>query len=304
MAQDRPRTTLSEHLSGWYRVAVGAVVELDANVYRADLSDGRSWVARCLPPAAQQAAETTALLLRRLESSPFPAERLAHPDPVSEMGGSPVLVTEFVHGPRAPGTLRMFAALGAMLGGLHSRSGEALPPGGAWHHLVPGQGTPRDEIRAAIRLLDETEGDPAARLTLRSELASLDDAEDLPQGVVHPDFVPFNVIRSPEYGPVVIDWLGAGRGPRLWSLGFLLWAAGSRNLEFVVAVAARYRERVSPTDDELDRLPDAVRGRALTIDAWSAAHGRLTWSEAVRRLDRAEATAERIAARARAAFRE
>jgi Ser/Thr protein kinase RdoA (MazF antagonist) len=210
----------------------------------------------------------------------------------------PVLLTEFVAGPRAPGTPRMFAVLGGLLGALHARSGHGVAAGGAWHRLVP-QGTPREEIAAARALLERAEGDPAARQTLDSELSRLDDCSGLPHGVVHPDFVPANVIRSPERGPVVVDWAGSGRGPRLWSLGFLLWAAGARGLDLVDAVLSRYRRHVELTAAELHRLPDAIRARPLTIDCWSAANGRLDWADAVQRVDRTAERAEQIARRVR-----
>jgi Ser/Thr protein kinase RdoA (MazF antagonist) len=286
---------LAPHLAERYGVTVDGIVRLDQDVFRVD---GPSWVARCFPPGSGGAAAATAGLLRRLAPTPFPAERLAHDEPVSVCGDRPVLVTEFVTGRRAPGTPRMFGALGALLGALHARSGQSLPAGGGWHHLVP-QGTPGDEIAAARALLERAEGDPAARQTLDSELCVLDDCSDLPHGVVHPDFVPVNVIRSPDRGPVVVDWAGSGRGPRLWSLGFLLWAAGTRDLNLVDAVLTRYRGQVELTAAELDRLPGAIRARPLTMDCWSAAHGRMDWASAVQRLDPAHERADQIARRVR-----
>jgi aminoglycoside phosphotransferase (APT) family kinase protein len=211
---------LVAHLTERYAVTATRLVVLDENVYRVD---GPGWVARWMRPGSEDAAQATARLLRRLEVTPFPAERLADGQPVSVLDDRPVLVTRFVEGNPAPRTPRMFAALGSLLGALNTRPGEMLPPGGGWHHLIP-QGTPADEIAAAVAMLESADGDPAARRTLIQELGELDACEDLPHGIVHPDFVPANVIRSPEHGPVVIDWAGSGRGPRLWSLGFLLWA--------------------------------------------------------------------------------
>lgn len=285
---------LAQHLTRHYGVTVEGVTALDEDVFRVD---GPSWVARRFPPGSEDAVASTAHLLRRLADTPFPAERLAHAEPVSLFEDRPVLVTEFVAGRRAPATPRMYTALGALLGALHARPGESLPAGGGWHHLVP-QGSPRDEIDAARALLASAEGDPAARQTLDLELADLDDCADLPHGIVHPDFDPVNVIRSPD-GAVVVDWAGSGRGPRLWSLGFTLWGAGFRGIELVDAVLAGYRRHVELTPDELDRLPDAVRARALTLDCWAVAHGRLEWAHAVQRLDRAQDRAEQIAGRVR-----
>lgn len=286
---------LVEHLTGRYGVRIDAVVPLDDNVFRLE---GPSWVVRRFPPDCYDAAETTATLLRRLAATPFPAERLAHTDAVSTCENRPLLVTEFVPGRRASGTARMFAVLGGLLGALNARPGDTLPPGGGWHHLVPQGGTPRDEIAAARALLAEVHGDPAARQTLDRELVRLDDCSDLPPGVVHPDFVPANVIRCPGRGPVVVDWAGSGRGPRLWSLGFLLWAAGARGLDMVDAVLNAYRRHVELTDSERDHLVNAIRARPLTMDCWSAAQGRIDWATAVQRLDRVEERAHQIASRA------
>ena len=43
---------------------------------------------------------------------------------------------------------------------------------------------------------------------------------------VRPDFVLANAIPTADQRLAIIEWIGAGRGPRLWSLGFLLWASG------------------------------------------------------------------------------
>jgi Ser/Thr protein kinase RdoA (MazF antagonist) len=290
---------LARHLVQRYGVAVDRLVALDQDVFRAD---GPEWVVRRFPQGTDRAVAATADLLDRLAPTAFPAERLAHAEPVSVCADRPVLVTEFVAGRPAPSTPRMFAALGAYLGGLHARPGHDLPPGGGWHHLVP-QGGPAEEIAAAVSLLEAADGDQAARRTLVDELRSLDDGADLPQGIVHPDFVPANVIRRPGQGIVVIDWAGSGRGPRLWSLGFLLWAAGSHDLSLVDAVVGHYRDRVQLTADEQDRLPDAIRARPLTIDSWSVAHRRLDAAVAVQRLDRRIDLAEAIADRVRRAIR-
>jgi len=286
---------LATHLADRYGVHVERLVELDQEVFRVD---GPSWVARRFSPDAVEAVSGTAEILRRLAETPFPAERLAHEEPVSACGGRPVLVTEFVPGSHAPPTRRVFAGLGGLLGALNARAATTMPPGGGWHHLVP-QGTVRDEIAAALSMVENADGDPDARQTLGDELRGLDDCSDLPHGFVHPDFVPVNAIRSPEGGLTIVDWVGSGRGPRLWSLGFLLYAAGARSLDLIDAVLGYYRRHVELTPAELERLPDAIRARPLTLSCWSAAHGRATWATAVEQLDPLEDLAEDIAGRAR-----
>ena len=217
-----------------------------------------------------------------------------------------MLVTGFV-APAAPLTRgRPAALLGGMLGALHARPGTGLRRGGAWHHLSF-SGGPREEIAAAARLLDDAAGEvPVRRLgmfdRLREAVEQADDCDDLPHALVHPDFVPANAIPTSDRRLVIVDWTGAGRGPRLWSLGFLLWAAGARHPRLLDVAIRRYRRRVSLEPEELARLEGAIAGRPLMLDCWSVCHGRLSLTAAVERLDGDRERVRRIAARAREAF--
>ena len=72
---------------------------------------------------------------------------------------------------------------------------------------------------------------------------------------------------------MLVDWTGGGRGPRLWSLGFLLYSVGARDdLARVDRAVAGYRQRVAPPA-ELDRLAAAVRARPVIFAAWGLLHG-------------------------------
>jgi hypothetical protein len=62
------------------------------------------------------------------------------------------------------------AYLGGLLGRLHAWPGDGLRPGGAWHHLVP-QGSPTEEIEAALTLLNATDSRPELSEAVR-ELAA------------------------------------------------------------------------------------------------------------------------------------
>jgi len=284
---------LPSHLEERYGISVASVAGLDVGVLRVERRDGPSWVARVFAARRPiEAVEGDARILRALESARFPAERCAHAEPTSTLEGQGVLVTEYVDGRRAASGGRTFAVLGALLGLLHQHSGANTRPGGGWHHLAP-QGTPGDEIAAAAAWLDERRprvlGTQLARHDrLRAELELADDGADLPQAFVHPDFVPVNAVAAADGGLVIVDWTGAGRGPRAWSLGWLLFAAGARDLRLVDAALARYRAHIALEPRELARLAGAIRARALTIDCWSLCVGRLTLADV---LDRAAATA-------------
>jgi Ser/Thr protein kinase RdoA (MazF antagonist) len=230
------------------------------------------------------------------------------------LDGQSVLVTEFVAGvPRSerPETIRNaggLAALGWLLGRLHTLpSAPALArAGGAWHHLA--DGSPADEIAALADLLAASApraGSPGAAgyRRLQEEVAGLDGASGLPESFVHPDFVLANVVATPENRLVLVDWTGAGRAPRAWSLAFLLWSVGyGGDLGRVDRTVAGYRRHVAPEPEELERLEALIRVRPTVFDAWAFCTGRKTLEQVTAGIAASRETAAAIAVRARAAF--
>jgi methyltransferase (TIGR00027 family) len=214
--------SLASHLQATYDIGVERLHQLDVGVHRADLRDGRRWIARVFAASRPfDAAQAETSVLRFLAEAGFPAERCAHPEPVSAHHGQAVVVTEHVTGKTPPASQATFRALGDLLGRLHAltpASGLALRPGGAWHHLA--HGGPREEIVAATALLDDAGPRvPASRqaqfAALREELVHADACDGLPHALVHPDFVPANAIAAATGGMVIVDWAGVGLGPRL-----------------------------------------------------------------------------------------
>jgi methyltransferase (TIGR00027 family) len=301
---------LPRHLGEAYGIVVNRIRELDAGVFRVERRDGPDWVARVFPAARPlEASRGDAEILQFLERADFPAERCADAEPVTSHQGQGVLVTEHVTGPRVKGRRSDFDLLGDLLGRLHTlpaSGGAGSRPGGAWHHLVF-QGTPRDEIAATVALLDDAGGRVAKSQSshyemLREAVSGAEDCDDLPQALIHPDFVPTNAIAAASSGgPMLVDWTGAGRGPRLWSLGFLLWAAGARNLGAVDSVVSGYRRHVELEAAELARLAPAIAARPLIFASWGFSTGRESLADVVERLPSIRADAERIAARVGAA---
>lgn len=155
-----------------------------------------------------------------------------------------------------------------------TRDGLALPPGGGWHRLGM---TPSEEIDEALRLGGEVGAPVNEVLEL---LASADDAAGLPESIVHADLTPPNAVPQGTEPPVIIDWVGVGRGPRVWPLAFLLHAAGPHAAPLAVD---RYTRSVRLTDEEWSRLPGVMLARPLTLDLWSVAHERLTGRQAATR---------------------
>jgi Ser/Thr protein kinase RdoA (MazF antagonist) len=302
---------LPAHLEQQYGIEVAGVTELDVGVYRVTQAEASDWVARVFPAARPvSAAEGDARVLQALAQGGFPAERCAAGSPVSVLDGQAVLVTEFLAGERPRGNGRTYAILGALLGRLHARAGEGLPPGGGWHHLALA-GTPADEIAVAQSLLAELEA--AAGVRDADGFAVLDEALEaaaattvgLPEAFVHPDFVPVNAITRPDEAegpPTIVDWTNAGRGPRVWSLGFVLWAAGARDLRLVDAFVSRYRRHASLAEAELAALPVAIAARPLTMSIWGLAVGRGQVAKAGSDHHAVARQAQEIASRARRAF--
>jgi Ser/Thr protein kinase RdoA (MazF antagonist) len=99
-------------------------------------------------------------------------------------------------------------------------------------------------------------------------------------GLIHPDFVLANVVATPG-GMVLVDWAGAGRGPRLWSLAFLLYVEAAKDPRRAGAVLLGYREHVTLEPEELDRLAAVAQARPLILGAWSVCMGQATPTEAM-----------------------
>jgi Ser/Thr protein kinase RdoA (MazF antagonist) len=310
----QPAQRLRSHLEATYAIQVETMTDLDLGVWRVGRGDGPDWVARWFP--ARRPAEAVAgdaEILRYLAAHDFPAERCAVAEPVSALDGRPVLVTTWAdpvprhqrrEAIRAAGGL---GRLGALLGRLHALppgEGALARPGGGWHHLADGR--PAAELAAAARMLADAArvipaDQRAAYAALGGEVGALDAGDGLPEALTHPDFVLANVVATTD-AMVLVDWAGAGRGPRLWSLAFLLYAEGAKDPRRVDVVLAGYRRHVALTGEELDRLAGLIQARPLVLAAWAVCTGRTAPGEAVASAVETKALAETIVARARKAL--
>jgi Ser/Thr protein kinase RdoA (MazF antagonist) len=273
---------LLAHLRDRYGIDPAAATKLSVHktyVFRIDRNDGGPWVARAFPPARPRAGvEGDAAILGFLERQDYPAERLAVDGAVSDFDGSAVLVTRFVEGARLPDGAAKFAMMGDLLGRLH-----ALPyddsvsrPGGASGEDPRREGTPRQDLLAALSLLDAVDTKVAATERarferLRDRVRSADDGHGLPEGLLHGNLLhaPDHAVLS-EQGPVAINWKASGRGPRLADFAYLIWGTGAwnprrPNQESIDAAVNAYRRHVEPTDEELDRLEAVMYIRTLYL---------------------------------------
>lgn len=279
--------TLAAHLQGIYGVPVTGARELDVGVHRVERSDGSTWIARVFPAArSPDAVREDAELLAWLRGAGIPAERPAAPDPVSVHEGQAVLVTECAPGRQPPAGPASSERLGVLLARIHTLPADAPPanrPGGAWHHLLF-DATVADELAAAATLLHDARhrvppGGEADYERLHEALDSARVPPDLPTGVVHPDFVPRNLLQAADGSLTVVDWSGAGLGARLVSLGCLLWSVAGHGPS-LDAAARGYASKVAVEPAELDHLPAAMAVRPAVLACWTFATGRSSVTDA------------------------
>jgi Ser/Thr protein kinase RdoA (MazF antagonist) len=291
--------TLPAHLDEAFGIAAAKVQQLDVGVFRVDRVTGTPVVARLFSARRAHAAVLGDLaVLEQLRAAGFPAERPFGPQALSRHEGQSVLVTHFVRA--APQPARPagdpVVALGSLVGQLHRLgrpAGAADRPAGALHHYA--EGTPADELSAARRWLRDIEPRVAAAdrdqlEVLRRALADADDATGLPEAFVHPDPVPKNTVFTRD-GPVLVDWAGAGRGPRLASLALVLrssWA-GPRFMR-------GYAASVELDAEERRRAPDILMTRALIDIAFRVCREPAKIGPQVRRLSAVRKRADALAA--------
>lgn len=248
--------------------------------------DGPAWVARVFSSPADTVSRVDgdAEILRFLASHNFPAERLAHEEPVSVLDGAGVIVTEFVDG--FPGTNEgrlewhsVTYELASILGRLHAlptaggavaRDGGSDEHGGGFY-----VGRPKQDLAAAMGFLLSVEDAvaPEGREKfewLRDQVENADDAEGLPEALTHGNYHAWAAVGKPG-NIVIVGWAGAGRGPRLPALAWLLRTSAEANADEggpeanVDAAVRGYREHVQLTDEELDRLAGVLNIKPLWL---------------------------------------
>jgi Ser/Thr protein kinase RdoA (MazF antagonist) len=276
---------LQAHLEAHYGIEVRGIAELDAGVFRIDRADGPSWVARVFPPARpRDRLLGDADVLRLVQRHGIPAERCAHPSPVSAYDDQGVLVTTFVDGTPGRNDPAALRGLGETLGALHTlpATGRAARGAGSLHHWSAREGPPAAELDAAqgwLRAVADRVPPAHAGLheALSADIHSADRLDRLPMGFLHPDLQPANVLSTDDGEAVAIDWTGAGCGPRIAALSVLLYCSVIRGpmdpgdrpaLDNVEPVIEGYSARVHLERDELDRLASAIRIRPLVFAAF------------------------------------
>ena len=116
---------------------------------------------------------------------------------------------------------------------------------------------------------------------LANAIHTLNRCENAPLVVIHNDCHPGNAIRVSSNEILLIDWQGAGLGPAVIDVGFLLAsceipfqgiASIDLTQERIPAIIEGYCQYHTLASTELDLLPDAIRFRALVYGAVSFAN--------------------------------
>ncbi|MEV6413912.1 phosphotransferase [Kribbella sp. NPDC051718] len=297
-ARTRPfeRADLKAHLETRYGIRISSLAPIDDDpATRPDGSwpghypstlfvrreDGPPWIARVFSSPADRLArvEGDAEILRFLAAHDFPAERIAHEEPVSVFDDSGVIVTQFIDGGRPGGQhgrsehAEIAQELGSLLGRLHAlpqadgavaRDGGAEEADGGFY-----VGRPKQDVAAAMSFLVSVEDkvSPAGREKfdwLRDQVENADDAEGLPEALTHSNYHLWAAVGIPG-ALTIVGWAGSGRGPRLPALAWLLRTTAEGNPDNIDAVLRGYRQHIQLTDEELQRLPQILNLRPLWL---------------------------------------
>jgi Ser/Thr protein kinase RdoA (MazF antagonist) len=257
-------------------------------VYHINRVTGASLILRVYQVADQQSAVFSPFafvhVLDFLEEQRYPAARIVRSrdgEIVVTRDGWCYLMTTFVEGVPFDWLPTAFYNLGAALGKLH-----ALRLDAATHSLPLAGMLPGGELAYAQKQLESV--GPLVPANLRSRygellqaIALLDRLEDLPFVCIHNDCHPANSICTADELVQLIDWEGAGRGPAVVDIGFLLassddalpWTSLSPsdvyhpNEERIAAIIEGYCCYRMLTHIELERLADAIRFRSLVYGA-------------------------------------
>ena len=126
-------------------------------------------------------------------------------------------------------------------------------------------------------------------------------SDGLPRAFIHPDFVMANVVATADPGMVLVDWAGAGVGPRAWALAFLLWAEAAKDPRRAALALAGYRRRIALEPEEIDRLAGMLRARPLIFSIWRLRYRGTTAAAAAEDALETRRLADLLAARIREA---
>jgi Ser/Thr protein kinase RdoA (MazF antagonist) len=251
-------------------------------IYRLDMANNQRWVLR-LFAADDESALQLADVLSFLEQQGYSAEQLVHAvngDVLVRYEDNLLLMTHFIEGSPidySPSTLYL---LGKVLGKLHTlNTVNAL-------ELPKAEMLPAPELSYALSELAKVAEEVPELLqkhydVLVNAIYGVNRCENAPVTIIHNDCHPANAILTSSKQVKLIDWYGAGLGPAVIDVGFLLVSCEIPFLgtpqsvidaERIPTIIDGYCQYHTLTAMELDLLPDAIRFRSLVYGAVSFAH--------------------------------
>ena len=246
----------------------------ERGIFRVERAAQPPWLLRAYrqEPGEDRWLVQRAATLLYLEQRGYPAPRLVHTrqgEMVGRQHGWATLMLTFVKGTVDEQT-GAFDAIGAALARLHTvdvRTATSTTPPVPFARWQPQQQI-FDWIAALHALAGQipAELDGVYRFTLES-LQRVVQWPPLPAAILHTDCWVQNAVQTIEGEIVLIDWDGAGLGPPLLDLGYLLvachaflpgWPQFRPNRNRIHAVLAGYSAVRPLTASEREHLADAV----------------------------------------------
>jgi len=261
--------------------------ESGKQISRVEQADGQRWVLRAYSSLENRNdIFDLATMLLFLETQGYPAERIVRTmnnEVVATADGYWVLMTTFIEGRTVDYSLPTLRLMGSMLGRLHALNPQIASATGL--SIPTAEMLPARELAYAMgRLTSVANLVPKSLLAgydmLVAAVQSIDRCDDLPTVIIHNDYHPGNIIQTREGQLIPIDWEGAGLGPAVIDMGFLLASCVSESPwtpqlppddRRVIAIVDGYCQHHRLSSKELDRLADAIRFRALVYGAASFA---------------------------------
>ncbi len=220
--------------------------------------------------------------LHFLEQVNFPAPHIRRTRTDALIGyyqGWSTLLLSYIEGELVTGTAEEFRLLGAMLAQLHLL--DITTVGDTQPSLPPCRWQPMQRIadwqvalaRVHDKIPDELHGLALFSVNLLSQVLHW---PVLPVALLHGDPNSFNTIRTMSNELILIDWDGAGTGPPILDLGYLLltahavlptWPAIEPNTEIINAILTGYCTVRPLTEIENRLLPTAI---CLNDAVWAA----------------------------------
>jgi Ser/Thr protein kinase RdoA (MazF antagonist) len=277
-------TGLVESLYGTQAVSLHPLnSESGKQIYLVEQASGQYWVLRAYSSLENRNdIFDLATLLTFLESQGYPAERIikmVDNEVVGFADGWRVLMTTYIEGRTADYSLQTLGLMGAMLGRLHALNPQVANAIGL--SIPMAEMLPARELAYALDRLTNVANQVPISLQARyhmlvAAVQSIDRCENLPSMIIHNDYHPGNIIQMQDRQLIPIDWEGAGLGPAVIDVGFLLASCISESPwtpplppddQRVIAIVDGYCQHHLLSSAELDRLADAIRFRALVYGA-------------------------------------